>query len=143
VNADGYADLVVAAPNQSNPEEKEGNAFLYLGSPAGPRAEPDLTLDSPADQARAFFGYSVASGDLDGDGYTDLIVGQTDKGSRGSAAGDAVHLYFGSPTGPRPEPDLTIGSPSSAGNGFGNSVACLDTDRGNVAMQPADLRDLG
>ncbi len=48
---------------------------MYFGSPTGPRTEPDLTLDNPADQRWGNFGVSVAStGDVTGDGNADLVV---------------------------------------------------------------------
>jgi hypothetical protein len=77
VNGDGYADLIVGASSQDNPETNEGQAYVYFGSATGPSLTPDVTLDNPLDQATGgSFGRSVASaGDVNGDGYADLIVG--------------------------------------------------------------------
>jgi hypothetical protein len=61
VNGDGYADLVVGAPLQNLGAMEEGNAFVYLGGPAGLPSTPSTTLDNPANQAYGFFGFSVAS----------------------------------------------------------------------------------
>ncbi len=124
VNGDGYPDLVVGAGNQSNPETNEGNAFVYFGSRTGPRPEPDLTLDNPADQAFSLFGWSVASaGDVNGDGYADLAVGTLYQSNPENHDCNAF-VYFGSRTGPRPEPDLTLDNPADqAGGRFGSSVA--------------------
>jgi hypothetical protein len=129
VNGDGYPDLVVGAGNQSNPETNEGNAFVYFGSRTGPRPEPDLTLDNPADQAGGRFGSSVASaGDVNGDGYADLVVGAHGQANPEVGEGNAF-VYLGSPTGPRPEPDLTLDSPADQERGyFGESVAGGDLD---------------
>src|SRR6185503_8539818 len=92
VNGDGYADFVVGSIE---------SAHVYLGSatpaPAawlGPSAPSriDLTTATAADD---FFGAtSLGTGDVNGDGYTDFVVGafgfQTNVG--------AAELYLGSPT---------------------------------------------
>ncbi|MCC7171012.1 MAG: FG-GAP repeat protein [Planctomycetes bacterium] len=74
VNGDGFADLVVGAPNFDLGEVGEGAAFVYLGSEFGLGFDPARVFD--ADQAFASFGFHVAgAGDVDGDGFSDVIVG--------------------------------------------------------------------
>jgi hypothetical protein len=100
VNGDGYSDVIVSANSYDNGEIDEGRAFVYLGSAAGLAPSPAWTAEG--DQALALFGTAVASaGDVNGDGFSDVIVGafwydngQTDEGRafvyEGSAAGLAT-----------------------------------------------------
>ena len=46
VNNDGFADLVVGAPGWTNGQAAEGAAFLYLGTPSGPREAPVWEAES-------------------------------------------------------------------------------------------------
>ena len=74
VNGDGYADVIVGAPYYDNGQADEGAAFVYLGGAAGLSAAAAWTAES--DQAGALFGTSVGTaGDVNGDGYADVIVG--------------------------------------------------------------------
>lgn len=74
VNADGYADLLIGAPAFDLGDVDEGAAFLYLGSEFGLEVAPARVFDS--DQAFASFGFRVAgAGDVDRDGFSDVIVG--------------------------------------------------------------------
>lgn len=72
LNRDGYIDVIVGAPRYTNPEVNEGAFFTYYGSSTG------LVLNATLSQgqvANAQFGYAVAgAGDLDGDGYSDVLV---------------------------------------------------------------------
>ncbi|MCA9492351.1 MAG: FG-GAP repeat protein, partial [Myxococcales bacterium] len=73
VNGDGYADIIVGAYGWSNPTFHEGAAFVYYGSASGPSTTADWVMEG--DQDNASFGESVAgAGDVDGDGYDDVIV---------------------------------------------------------------------
>ena len=97
VNGDGYDDVVIGAYEYSNGESKEGAAYLYLGSAVGVSTTPSWQIES--NQANAIYGTSVSSaGDVNGDGYDDVIVGapQYDNGS-----GDPgmAFLYLGSASG--------------------------------------------
>jgi hypothetical protein len=74
VNGDGYADVIVGAPLYDNGEFDEGRAFVFLGSETGPSPVPAWTVES--NFVGTWFGYSVTSaGDVNGDGYADVIVG--------------------------------------------------------------------
>jgi len=97
VNGDGYADVLVGAPDYDGGQVNEGRAFVYHGSASGLSLTPSWTAES--DQASALFGFSAGTaGDVNGDGYAEVIVGaylfdngQTDEGRafvyHGSASG--------------------------------------------------------
>ena len=97
VNGDGFSDVIVGAYAYDNGQTDEGRAFVYQGSAAGPAATANWTTES--DQANAYFGFSVATaGDVNGDGFSDVIVGAFRYGNGQSAEGRA-YVYHGSATG--------------------------------------------
>jgi hypothetical protein len=97
VNGDGYADVVIGAPDYTNGESGEGRVWVYHGSPATLSDTADWTKRS--NRVDTYFGWSVGTaGDVNGDGYADIIVGaplwddgQTDEGG--------AWVYHGSATG--------------------------------------------
>jgi hypothetical protein len=97
VNGDGYADIIVGSPLWDGPEEDEGQAWVYLGWSGGVHSAPDWYMD--VDQEDAQFGYAVGTaGDVNGDGYSDVIVGapywEDDVANEGRA-----WVYLGSASG--------------------------------------------
>ncbi|MBW2736443.1 MAG: FG-GAP repeat protein, partial [Deltaproteobacteria bacterium] len=123
VNGDGYADLIIAGHWQDNPEDTEGTAYVYLGAATGPAPTPDITLDNPIDQKNGQFGRSVSAGDVNGDGYADLIVGAYYQDNIKSHEG-TTYVFFGSATGPATAPDIALDNPLNQEDGqFGRSVA--------------------
>jgi hypothetical protein len=152
VNGDGFDDVIVGAEGYSNGQTYEGRAYLYLGSAAG--LEPAAAWTAESDQVGAGFGGAVSSaGDVNGDGYDDVVVaapwydgGHTDEGR--------VYLYLGSAVGLEPTAAWTAESDqdlslwgyalSSAGdvNGDGYDdvvVGALWYDNGEDAEGRADL----
>ena len=94
VNGDGYSDVIVGAPHFENGTWREGRAFVYHGSPAGLSSSPNWTGES--DWTFAIYGFTVASaGDVNGDGYSDVIVGaHYYNGNTGK-----VYVYYGNESG--------------------------------------------
>ena len=120
VNGDGFSDVIVGAPEYDNGEVNEGRAFVYHGSAAGLGSSPSWTAES--NQASAYFGYSVApAGDVNGDGYSDVIVGALlfDNGEDGEGR---AFVYHGSAAGLGLSPVWTAEG-NQIGTRFGQSVA--------------------
>ena len=101
VNGDGFGDLIVGSTFYDAGEFNEGAAFVFLGSPEGILGTEPSSAHAllESDQANARFGASVASaGDVNGDGFGDVIVGAPDYDSMEEDAG-AAFVFLGSATG--------------------------------------------
>ncbi|HEX7077629.1 MAG TPA: PKD domain-containing protein [Candidatus Eisenbacteria bacterium] len=118
VNGDGFDDVIVGAYANDAGAIDAGRAYVFYGGIA-PDASPDWVLTGEAGGDR--FGVHVASaGDVNGDGFADLIVGADMSDVGGTNAGRA-YLFFGGPAADT-TPDLTLtGDRASAG--FGGAVA--------------------
>lgn len=121
VNCDGMADVLVAAPGS-------GVVHVYHGSMAGLTVPPALSIPSP--QPGSGFGSSVATaGDVNGDGYSDIIIGAPDF-SNGEPGEGAAFVYFGAPDGIDPVVHRQLEG-NEAGIAFGTSVAGAGDMNGN------------
>lgn len=108
INGDGRLDLLIGAAGADGPDglperrRDAGAVYVIYGRPVPHKlidifdGDQDITLhgETPGDR----FGASVATGDLNGDGIADLIVGATDAdGPRKERANAGqVYLFFGS-----------------------------------------------
>lgn len=117
VNGDGYSDLIVGMPDHDNGALVDaGRVMVFHGSPTGLSATPAWTAAGTLASAR--FGHSVSTaGDVNGDGYSDIIIG-----APGHAGQGAVFVYHGSALGLQATAAWTaLGG--EAGAGYGTSVA--------------------
>jgi len=120
VNADGFSDVIVGAPEYDNGVVFGGRAYVYLGSAGGPSVTPIWTV-SPG-VAGAGLGSSVASaGDVNGDGKDDVIVGAPTYQGTFPDEGKAF-VYYGSTTGVGATAAWSA-SGGQASSGFGNAVS--------------------
>ncbi|MEO6540218.1 MAG: integrin alpha, partial [Ferruginibacter sp.] len=124
VNGDGYSDVIIGAKQfDDGANADEGRAFVYHGSPAGLSASPTNTLDD-ANQAGANFGYKVAlAGDVNGDGYSDVIIGAYQYDDGVNTLEGRAFVYHGSVTGLSATPNSTLDDCNQAGAQFGYSVS--------------------
>ncbi len=112
VNGDGFDDLIIGAGEGDDGGDGAGEAYVVFGSASGfgvsigGRQTIDLTNLTAAqgfiiqgDMAGDQAGRSVSSaGDINGDGFDDLIVGASGGDDGGNAAGEA-YVVFGSANG--------------------------------------------
>jgi len=124
LNGDRFADAVIGAPNYRMGEKGAftGRVYIYAGGPQGLSDQP-IWASSGNSQTGAFFGASVASaGDVNGDGYNDLLVGASGYADKEMAVGKA-YLYMGGPKGPSEKPAWTSMGDHLPGSGYGLFVA--------------------
>jgi len=106
INGDGYADVV----------STDGvNVYVADGSPTGLAMMPTQTFAVPA--ASIAFNQLAAVGDINGDGYADVVAGDQSAATVGRA-----YVYLGGPTGLATSPKI-MNAPIGAGGTFGEFVA--------------------
>jgi hypothetical protein len=134
VNGDHFSDVIVGADLFDNGEINEGAAFVYLGSGTG-LATTHAWMTESNDQD-SHYGHAVASaGDVNGDGYSDVVVGAYLFDIAGDSGGRAF-VYHGSESGLSPQIawqvvgnqgtsflGLAVGSAGDVnGDGFGDVI---------------------
>ncbi|MDR4503431.1 MAG: VCBS repeat-containing protein [Candidatus Scalindua sp.] len=104
------------------------DVYVYQGSSAGVSKDPPhiITIDSGWIHS---FGFNVTpsrAGDIDGDGFDDLLVGN--EWAFGSDINEGkAYVHYGSSSGLSPFPDVTFANPQPAFNArFGVSVDGID-----------------
>ncbi len=122
-DGDGLADMLVGAPTEDaggNPEQ--GRVYLFSGATGLLLG----TLDAPSPQASKRFGMGLATGDVDGDGRADILVGSgyLVHPSPGWTINQGRAYVF---SGASRTLMLTVDSPDPLVL-FGNAVAMGDTD---------------
>ncbi|MEW5760049.1 MAG: putative Ig domain-containing protein [Candidatus Thermoplasmatota archaeon] len=132
LNNDGYDELIVGAfyaPN-TTAERRPGAVFIYFGSNIGIYEPNNITIDNcPNCFGDDYFGVSVTSGDLNNDGYEDLIVGATRVDVNGVYDAGKVYIYFGTKNLKNKKADITLTQPDRIETSyFGARISTGDID---------------
>ena len=97
INGDALADLAVSAPLYDGGETDEGRVQVWHGTVSGFGSAAAWSMEP--DQAAAEFGTGLApAGDVNGDGFWDIIIG-TPKYDDGEFDEGLVSVYNGSASG--------------------------------------------
>ncbi len=89
-NNDGYADLIVGAYFDDNSGSNAGSARVFSGK------DGSTLYTKDGDSAGDFFGYSVScAGDVDKDGYDDVIVGACEDDNGTAIASGSAKVFHG------------------------------------------------
>jgi hypothetical protein len=146
VNGDGYDDLVVGVPDESQGTIDSGAVSVIYGSSSGLSASSahadQVILQQSGNQDGDLFGWSLALGDFDNDGYDDLAIGAP--GMDESAAIEdtgAVHVLDGSSTGLSPggvrkiivQGEDGLDDAEEEGDGAGSSLVSSDFNNDGFA----------
>ncbi len=124
VDGDGFLDVAFGAPQYSGLEDDGGRVVLFFGGPSGLERPAVLTHESAPG---ADFGAAVAGGDLDGDGFADVVVGEPGRTPAASTPESGRVLVFrGGPAGLATTPRILAPSTPQASLRFGQAVEVLD-----------------
>jgi len=104
-NRDGFTDIAIGAPGEApGSYPQSGAIFIYIGTEAGGLRPWHAPLQSDLMQSGYAlglnekgdkFGYSLASGDFDHDGFDDLAVGAPGEAPGDEPKSGAVYLFSG------------------------------------------------
>ncbi len=133
VNGDGYDDLIIGARlADPNGDSGAGETYIVYGGASAPGTGGVLDL-SDLDGSNGFIltgidrddnsGVSVSSaGDVNGDGYDDLIIGAREADPNGDNSGESYVIYGGA-TGTESLTPVTASGTATADNFTGNAGA--------------------
>ncbi|MBK7769588.1 MAG: FG-GAP repeat protein [bacterium] len=136
-NGDGFDDLAVGLPDNDNGAVVDaGGVWIYDGFSGGIQLAPSLMLSESNTGGIAEnddnFGFTLATGDFNGDGYDDLAIGTI---GEDSGTGDVTVVRSGGAAGLSPATSTTFhpgvlgGSLGSPGGWFGKALATGDLDQ--------------
>jgi len=128
VNKDGFADVLIGAP--SGGPSGTGAVHVFFGGRTL-SGRPNLTLLNPRpladpEAAEPTFASALASADLNGDGYADIIVGDPSTTQPGR-----VYIYFGGPS-VSTTPNVILEGPTPLSR-FGFALAAGDLNGDRIA----------
>ncbi|MET7480707.1 VCBS repeat-containing protein [Streptomyces sp. NPDC005648] len=153
-NGDGYSDLAVAAPSATVGGRKAaGYVAVVYGSARGPKTSAKQVFSQNtagvpgSSESGDRFGSALGTGDLDGDGYADLVVGVGGEDTSAGIDAGLVEVIWGGAKGLSGGATLAGGNARDALGAKGHlAVADVDGDGGQdviTVQNDHDLRVLG
>ncbi|WP_406447974.1 FG-GAP repeat protein [Streptomyces sp. NBC_00876] len=153
-NGDGFEDVLIGAPTGTIGGKKAaGYVTVQYGASTGLLTHPAVVIGQNttgvpgAAEAGDGFGRAVATGDLDGDGYDDAVVGVPGEDIEPVTDAGGIVVLWGSPTGlSGGDSDWLQADELTAGAGFGGALAAAHfspdipgdqlavTDRSNLTL---------
>lgn len=134
-NGDGYGDLAVGTPEADETGKFSGGCVVVTyGSASGVSARRSIVLsqNSPgipgAGERGDQFGESLTGGDLDADGYADLVVGSPLETVDGIDRAGMVTVIWGGPMGLNSGGTALLSPAPASGEQFGAALAVADVD---------------
>ncbi len=144
-NGDGYADLAVGAPGEDVGSASNAGAVNVLyGARTGLTGNNNqlwyqgLNGIAGVVEPNDYFGYRLAAGDINGDGFGDLVVGVPYEDLGGGENAGVIHIIFGGVGGLRAQGNELwyqdrfsgLGNGSNPNDRFGFSLAVVSSPRG-------------
>ncbi|MBK9332727.1 MAG: VCBS repeat-containing protein [Ignavibacteria bacterium] len=126
VNGDGYDDVIIGKKENTTNFTNDGKAYVFLGSSSGLAASP-VWSDIGANEGSAYAHSLANAGDVNGDGYDDIIIGEPGYKVGSNSKGRAL-VYCGSSTGPSAAPSWTY---TGTTTDFGRSVSTAGDANGD------------
>jgi len=126
VNDDGYADVMVGAVLADGTSgSNSGAIYTFTSRPSGVVSASTASSILYGEDTNDLIGHTYATGDVDGDGFVDILVGSSTNDDSASNAGCAW-LVYGPLSG-----TMTLGSAdaawlgTSSNDALGSSVAII------------------
>ncbi|MEU6995896.1 FG-GAP and VCBS repeat-containing protein [Streptomyces sp. NPDC046465] len=133
-NGDGYVDLAVGVPDATvNGKAKAGYVNVVWGGKSGLGKHGSTTVSQATagvpgtPEAGDGFGHTVESNDMNGDGYSDLVVGAPDEDTTVGLSAGTVAVVWGSASGFKGGFTAANGDIDSAS--YGSLLATGDFDK--------------
>ena len=135
LDGDGYDDLVIGAPNNDEAGTDAGQIYVVFGGAAGGAMDEFLSgvaTSFVGEAAEDHAGVSVAiAGDVNADGYADLLVGAPENDAGGNETGQA-YLVFGKAVDWDVEVDLGTADASFWGEAVADNAGAVVAGAGDV-----------
>ena len=129
IDNDGYRDIIFGAPQYLG--DGTGRAYLYYGNKKE-LMDTSHDLMFTRENKGDHFGFTIGFGDVDNDGYGDIIIGANlypGGGLKGDCIGRAYLYYGGSRSNMDAKADKIFDAESKDKHYFGQGIICIDQNK--------------